>query len=98
MLLLFMKKSKATAIASFIFGLVFWIPLLNLIFGILAIYLGVKSLTKIRKEPDKYGGKWFAIIGVILGAIVYMTYLTGVGMCVYGYESICENIGLSFLT
>ena len=35
------KKSKIRAIVSFICGLTFWIPILNLIFGIGAIYFGV---------------------------------------------------------
>ena len=97
MLSLFMKKSKATAITSFIFGLTFWIPSLNLIFGIFAIYFGVKSLTNIKKEPDKHGGKIYAILGIILGTIVYVTFIIGFGMCVSGYKLICENIGLAFL-
>ena len=92
-----MKKSKATAIASFAFGLAFWIPLLNLICGALAIYLGIKSLVKIKKEPGKYGGKWLAIIGIILGAIVYVTYIIGLGMCTSGIKPICGNIGMKFL-
>jgi len=92
-----MEKSRGTAIASLIFGLFFWIPLLNLISGVLAIYLGVKSLIKIRREPTKYCGKGFAITGIILGAIVYVTYLTGLGMCLSGFREICKNIGLSFL-
>ena len=92
------KKSKATAIASFILSLTFWIPLLNLIFGMLAIYLGIKSLTKIKKYPDKYGGKAFAVIGAVLGAVVYITYLTGLVMCLSGYKEICKFMGLQFLT
>ena len=91
------EKSKETAIASFIFGLGFWIPLLNLIFGLIAIYVGTKSIIKIKKEPLKYGGKWFAITGIILGSVVYVTYLTGFGMCIFGNKDICKNIGLSFL-
>lgn len=92
-----MKKSKTTAVASFIFSLVFWIPLLNLIFGALAIYLGIKALIKIKKEPNKYSGKGFAITGLILSSIVYLTYFIGLGMCLFGYKEICKNIGLAFL-
>lgn len=92
------KKSKATAIASFVFGLTFWIPLLNLIFGAFAVYFGIKSLKNIRKEPTKYGGKWFAVIGTILGLLVYLFYFTGLGMCLYGYKEICNNIGLTQLS
>ena len=91
-------KLQGPPIASFAFGLTFWIPLLNLVFGILGIYLGVKALIKIRKEPNKYGGKSFAVLGIILSTVVYVTYLTGVGMCLLSYREICKNIGLSILT
>lgn len=90
-------KSQAMSITSFIFGLTFWIPLLNLIFGLLAVYTGVKALIRIKKMPTKYGGRWFAIIGIILGALVYITYITGIGMCLFGYKEICNNIGLTLL-
>ncbi len=90
-------KSQAMSIISFIFGLTFWIPLLNLIFGLLAISIGRNSLVNIKKDPAKYGGKWFAIIGIILGSLVYITYFTGVSMCLFGYKEICKNIGLGFL-
>ena len=91
------KKSKTTAVTSFIFGLAFWIPLLNLIFGFLAILIGIKSLISIRKNPDKYGGNTYAIAGIVLGFLVYATYLTGLGMCLYGNKQICTTMGLSFL-
>jgi len=92
-----MEKSRAMAITSFGFGLTFWIPLLNLIFGLLAIYLGIKALRSIKSSPDKYGGKWFAITGIVLGTIPIILSLTGVGMCLGGYKEICENMGLLFL-
>ena len=92
-----MEKSKGIAVASFVLGLFFWIPLINLICGALAIYLGTKSIKKIRQNPKQFGGKWFAILGIILGALVYTTYLTGIGMCLLGFKEVCKNIGLSFL-
>lgn len=92
-----MEKSKATAVASFVFGLAFWIPLLNFIFGVLAVYLGLKAISKIKKEPDKYGGKGFAVTGIILGALPIVLYIIGFGMCLLGYKEICKNIGLTFL-
>ena len=91
------KKSKAGAIASLAFGLTFWIPLLNIIFGIFAIYLGIKSLKNIKKEPEKYSGKAFAIIGIILGSIVYIAFLIGISLCLTTHDAICGYIGLPFL-
>ncbi len=92
------KKFSGMAVTSFIFGLGFWIPLLNFILGGLAIYMGIRSMILIRNNPGKYRGKVLAILGIIFGALVYFTYIVGAGMCLYGYKTICSNIGLSFLT
>lgn len=92
-----MRKSRATAITSFAFSLFFWIPLINLICGAFAIYFGIKSLIKIREEPSKYYGKGFAIAGLVLGMLVYLTYLTGLGICLLGFKEVCANIGLAYL-
>jgi len=91
------RKSKAGAIAAFVFGLAFWIPLLNLIFGIFAIYFGVKSLKNIKKEPEKYSGKILAIIGIALGLITYIAYLIGLSLCLTTNKTICGYMGLPFL-
>src|SRR3989344_3237126 len=90
------KKSSLKAMISFIFGLTFWIPILNLIFGIGAIYFGMRALINIKKEPSKYDGKWLALTGISLGALVWITYFIGVGMCLFGNKSICTSIGLKF--
>jgi len=92
-----MKKSKGMAVASFVFGLTFWIPLLNIIFGIFAIYFGVRALKNIKTYPKKFSGKWFAIAGITLAIMPITFYLLGLGLCMVGYEEICENMGLSLL-
>ena len=93
-----MEKSKTLAVLSFVFGIMFWIPLLNLIFGSLAIILGINSLLKIRKEPDKYDGRWYAIAGIVLGSLPIVLSIIGLGMCLSGFKDICKNMGLAFLT
>ena len=90
------KKSKARAIACFACGMIFWIPLLNLIFGVFGIYLGITALLKIKKNPNEYGGKIFAIIGLLLCLLVYVFYFTGLGLCLYGNKAICTAIGIKF--
>ena len=92
-----MGKSRLMPMASFLFGLFFWIPLLNLLFGVPALYFGIMALKKINHNPTKCGGKWFAVIGIILAAVVYTTFLIGISMCIFGYKEICGNIGLGFL-
>jgi len=93
-----MKKSKGMAVASFAFGLTFWIPLLNIVFGIFAIYFGVRALKNIKTNPKKFGGKWFAITGITLAILPITFYLWGLGLCLTGYKEICENMGLSLLS
>ncbi len=92
-----MKKSKAMAIASFIFGLTFWIPLLNVLFGAIALYLGIKALLNIKRHPEKFGGMAYAIAGIILGTLPIVFSVAGLGLCLYGYKQICANMGLAFL-
>jgi hypothetical protein len=37
--------------------------------GLIALILGLVSLSQIKKDPARYGGKPLAIIGVITGAV-----------------------------
>lgn len=55
------------AVASFILGLVSFVPLLGVLTGIVAIVLGAISSAKIKKE--QLGGKRLAIAGIILGIL-----------------------------
>ena len=93
-----MKKSNSIATMSFVFGLTFWIPLLNLIFGLLAIILGFKALSNIKKNSEMYSGKWFAVAGITFGAIVYIGYITALGICLAGYKEVCRVMNLTFLS
>ncbi len=89
-----LKKSKIKAVISFMFGLTFWIPLLNVFFGIAAIAIGIRSLIDINRHPDKYEGAGFAVAGIVLGALPIVFFLIGLGMCLYGYKQICQSMGL----
>ena len=59
--------SKDSAIASFILALFSWVPLINWVLAPLAVYLGITALIKIKKQPDKYEGRGFAIAGTVIG-------------------------------
>ena len=91
------NKFKLEAKLSFIFGLCFWVPLLNIIFGIAAIILGIKSIKSIKRHPDKYGGFGYSVAGIILGLLPIIFFLAGLGICLSGNRTICTSMGLSFL-
>ena len=92
-----MRKSNIKALVSLILGLAFWIPLINLIFGTIAVIIGTKAIIEINRNPDLYSGLWLAVFGIILGAVPILFFILGFGMCLYGYVDICKSMGLSFL-
>ncbi len=64
------KKTCKGAIWSLLLGLLFWFPLLNFIFGALAVYLGFESL-KNGKGQRMGAARAFAVGGILLGALPF---------------------------
>ena len=91
-----MKKSKSMAIASFVFGLLSILPLINYLLMPLSIYLGFRSLQNIKKNPEAYGGKIFAVTGLTISILILIFTLTGIGICLAGYKEICKGMGFNF--
>lgn len=73
-----MAQNKDSAIASFVLGLLSFIPLLNWVISLLAVYFGVRALLNIRRAPDQYGGMALAIIGTVIGVAVFFFNATWV--------------------
>ncbi|HIH91513.1 TPA: DUF4190 domain-containing protein [Candidatus Woesearchaeota archaeon] len=69
--------NKDAAVTSFVLGILCVIPLLNWVLAPLAMYFGIRALRSIRKDPQHYGGKTFAIIGITLGSAVLFFNVTG---------------------
>ena len=86
------------AVASFVFGLISLLPLINYLTMPLSIYFGFKSLSNIKKDPKNYGGKAFAITGLTISILILIFTLTGMGICIIGYKEVCKNMGLTFLS
>jgi hypothetical protein len=61
---------------SFALGLGFWIPLLNYPLSILAIIFGINALKLAHKNPERYGGRGFAVAGIILGTLPILLGIT----------------------
>ena len=80
------KQSQGLALASMITGIAGFVLgiCLGPLPGIAALVMGLIALSQIKREPDKYGGKPFAIAGVIIGSvhvafyvILFLFYLLG---------------------
>lgn len=87
------EKSKDKFFPKIAFGLSlgFWVPLFNFGLCIASLIIAVKSLKNIFREPDKYGGIYFAIIAIVLS--VSSLVLTIIGLLIYLMsEQICESI------
>jgi len=59
--------------------------------GIVALIMGLVALSQIKREPDKYGGKPFAIAGVVIGSVsiafyllLFLWFLLGIGLGGFG--------------
>lgn len=63
------KKTSAIAVLSLVFGCLFLIPLLGIIFSITAVILGIIALSSISKNENNLKGRGLAIGGLILGVI-----------------------------
>ncbi|MDD5195533.1 MAG: DUF4190 domain-containing protein [Candidatus Omnitrophica bacterium] len=62
------KKTVGLAVASLVMGCLVLIPILGLLFSLLAIIFGAVALAKISNNKDKLKGDGLAISGIILGA------------------------------
>jgi len=63
------KKTSLLAILSLVFGCLFIIPFIGIIFSLPALILGIIALVAISKEENKLKGRGLAISGIVLGAV-----------------------------
>jgi len=61
-------KRKTVSVGGFVCGIIGFI-LSGIIFGPIALVLGIVGLRKVKKQPNKYKGKGFAIASLILGIV-----------------------------
>jgi len=66
-----MKKNSNYAWISLVLALFFWVPILSLVFLAASVFFGVKAIYKCRKEPQKYGGFYIALISVIFAVLAF---------------------------
>jgi hypothetical protein len=62
------RKTEGLGLAGFILGLG-GLFVLGIPFGLLALIFGAISLSRINREPGRYGGRGFAIASLVLGIV-----------------------------
>ena len=68
-------RISGLAIASLVFGLLFFIPLVS---GILAMIFGIKAYFATRNSDGYILGKNIALSGIVLGSIQLLVLISGV--------------------
>lgn len=86
-----MEKTRTSglAIASLVCGILslvlFWIPWLGFLLGIVAIIFGGVATSQIRRDPD-LGGRGMAIAGLVCGIIgvaIWLIVIALIGIFVF---------------
>jgi hypothetical protein len=62
------KQMEGLGVAGFAFGIA-GIFVLGALFGLIGVIFGVISLVRMKRNPDRYKGKWYAIASIALGII-----------------------------
>ena len=64
--------SLATGVSSFVLG---WCCGLGIILGPAAIITGIVAMVQNKNDPSRYGGRGFAIGGIIAGSLFLLAYI-----------------------
>ncbi len=88
------KPKQGLAITSLILGIVSMTIGLCCYLGVLtsptAIVLGIVSLTQIKNDPTANGGKPFAIVGIVLGALYFL--VVAFIILIYGMSFLMQGV------
>lgn len=69
------RKTEKLGLAGFILSFLGILPLIGIPFSLLAIIFGAISLKKIKRAPEKYKGKGFAIASIGIGCAMIVMYI-----------------------
>jgi nitrate/nitrite transporter NarK len=69
------KLDRFYGYLSFGLSLGFWIPLLNIPLSIAAIISGITALNLAHKYPERYGGRLYAAMGLVIALIPIVLWL-----------------------
>ncbi|MGV8141006.1 MAG: DUF4190 domain-containing protein [Candidatus Woesearchaeota archaeon] len=79
-------KDKVFAITAFVCGLLFWVPLFNMILSPMAVVFGILAIRRVRENPERYGGQGLAVTGLILGLLAIIFTVIGIYILLFRPE------------
>lgn len=88
-----LNRQQTLAVSSFVLGMISitlgWCCSFGVLTSPIAVVLGIVSLVQIKNDPTKYGGKGFAIGGIVSGGLYFViialiVLLYGVGILLSG--------------
>ena len=66
------RITEKLGVAGFILSFLGMIPLIGIPFAVLAIIFGAVSLKRIKRNPEKYKNKGFAVASIVIGCIMIL--------------------------
>ena len=78
---------------SLVLSLGFFIPLFNIGLCAVSIWFAIRALRLVDTDPKHYGGRTYAIIGLVLSITTIL--VTIIGIIIYGVRKIqCGSVGV----
>jgi len=91
-----MKKNAPGALASLVCGIIsvvlFWVPVVGLVLGIVALVLSRKAKKKVTSAPETLGGGGLATGGLVCGIVgtvgsaIYTVFFIFIMLLQWSYE------------
>ena len=69
------KLNQTMPIVSLIFGIISLCCYVSPVTGVIALITGFLGIKNVKNDPSRYGGKTLAIIGMILGGLLFVVGL-----------------------
>ncbi|MEI6900288.1 MAG: DUF4190 domain-containing protein, partial [Bacteroidota bacterium] len=76
-------KTEKLGLVGFILSFLGVVPLIGIPFAVLAIIFGATSLKRIKRNPQKYKGKGFAIASILIGSAMLVTNIVVVASSIH---------------
>lgn len=91
------KKTLGIAIASLVFGCLFIVPFLGIMFSLTAVILGIIALVKIGNNKETLKGRGMAIWGIVLGVAcpIILSILAAIAISMFEHDLLRNRLNIN---